>query len=162
MSTKSITECAVAIYLEESELQELGLCLPVSAKDARTLIANAMLTSGRQPWEDMEVDMFTYDDSVLLLARPTGQGADCFLFEDLETLLGAVQCLPQTAQSTLLWMDGNYYLMLGVNTIEHANALYEFGFPVRCTAEKAAHIAEHGKLLIGNQAIFQLTRYFCH
>lgn len=160
MSAESITECAVAIYLDETELQELGLHLPVSAKEARTLITNAMLTSGREPWCEMEVDMFTYDDSVLLLARPSEGAAQCFLFEDFEDLLGAIPSLPRTAQSTLIWMDGNYFLFLGVNDIGHTSALYEFGQPLRWNEGRWAHIAEHGKVLLANHAIFELDRYF--
>lgn len=160
MSSENITECAVAIFLDETELQELGLHIPVSAKQARTLITNAMLISGREPWCEMEVDMFTYDDSVLLLARPAEGAAQCFLFEDLEDLLGAVGCLPATAQSTLIWMDGGYYLFLGIHDIGHSGALYEFGRPVPFSDEHWAHIAEHGKILAANHAIFTLTRYF--
>ena len=112
MSTNSITECAVAIYLEGADLRELGLHVPVSTADARTLIVNAMRTSGRQPWGQMEVEMFTYDDSVLLLARPSDRAATCF------------------------------------------------GHPYRCSAGQAAHMAEHGKVLMANRAAFLLNRYF--
>ena len=50
MATESITESAVAIYLEEPELQELGLHIPVSAREARALISDVMRKGGRQPW----------------------------------------------------------------------------------------------------------------
>lgn len=160
MATESITECAVAIYLAESELEELGFHIPVSAKDAKTLISNAMLTSGRQPWGKMEVDMFTYDDSVLLLARPSDRAIHCFVFDDFEDLLAAALSLPMTAQSTLIWMDGAYYLFLGVTEVGRSGALYEFGHPVHCNEGSFAHIAEHGDLLLTNRAIFELCRHF--
>lgn len=160
MATESITECAVAIYLAESELEELGLHIPVSAQDAKTLISNAMLTSGRQPWGKMEVDMFTYDDSVLLLARPSDRAVHCFVFDTFEDLLGAVGSLPRTAQSTLIWMDGAYYLFLGVNEVGRSGALFEFGRPVHCSEGSFAHIAEHGDVLLTNRAIFELRKHF--
>lgn len=160
MSTESITECAVAIYMDETELQELGFHIPVSAKDAKTLISNAMLTSGRQPWRKMEVDMFTYEDSILLLARPSGKTIHCFAFDDFEDLLGAVACLPVTTQSTLIWLDETYYLFFGINPVGNANVLYEFGCPVHCSEGHFAHIAEHGKVLLANHALFELNRCF--
>ena len=160
MSTNSITECAVAIYLEGADLRELGLHVPVSTADARTLIVNAMRTSGRQPWGQMEVEMFTYADSVLLLARPSDRAATCFRFDDLEDLIAGAACLPEDTQSTLIWLNGNYYLFLGVQEVGHTGALYEFGHPYRCSAGQAAHMAEHGKVLMANRAAFLLNRYF--
>ena len=160
MSTETITECAVAIYLEGSELRELGLCLPVSAADARTLIVNAMRTNGRQPWSLMEVEMFTYEDSVLLMARPSERAISGFRFDDLEDLMSAAHVLPENTQSTLIWLNGNDYLFLGVQEVGHTGALYEFGRPHRCSPGQAAHIAEHGKVLMANRAVFLLNRYF--
>lgn len=160
MSTKSITESAVAIYLEETELQELGLHIPVSAKEARALISDVMREGGKQPWGKMEVDMFTYDDSVLLLARPSGKAVSCFVFEDLEALLGAALCLDDEAQSTLIWLDGCYYLFFGVGETGHAPSLYEFGRHRNCDDASFAHMAEHGKVLMAGHAIRDLRRYF--
>lgn len=159
MATESITERAVAIYLEETELQELGLHIPVSAAEARALIVSAMRTKGKRPWQTMEVDMFTYDDSVLLLARPSGKAAECFVFEDLEALLGAAGCLPRDTPSTLLWMDGAYYLLLDDPRLS-APSLNEFGRRVDCTCSGAAHMTEHGKVLLSGAAVGDLRRYF--
>lgn len=160
MSAESITECAVAIYLEGDRLRELGLGLPVSPGDARTLIANAMRTSGRQPWGDMEVDMFTYEDAVLLLARPSDMAHHCFRFDDLEALLSAAACLPEDTESTLIWLNGQYHLFLGVQDVGRTGALYEFGQPFRCPDALAAHMAEHGQVLMKERAVFLLHRYF--
>lgn len=159
MATESITERAVAIYLEQAELLELGLHIPVSAGDARTLIVSAMRTNGKQPWQTMEVDMFTYDDSVLLLARPSGKAAECFAFDDLEDLLGAVCCLDRETPSTLVWLDGSYYLFLDDPRLS-APPLNEFGRRVRCTQSGAAHMTEHGKILLSGRAAGDLRRYF--
>lgn len=160
MATESITESAVAIYLEETELQELGLHIPVSAREARALISDVMRKGGRQPWGKMEVDMFTYDDSVLLLARPSGKAVSCFVFDDLEALLGAALSLSAAAQSTLIWLDGSYYLFFGPGETCQAPALYEFGQRQSCDDGSFAHIAEHGKVLLANHAVSELRRYF--
>lgn len=160
MSAESITESAVAIYLEETELKELGLHIPVSAKEAKTLISNAMRKGGWQPWGKMEVDMFTYDDSVLLLARPSGKAVDCFAFDDLESLLGAALCLAPDALSTLIWMDGSYYLFFGPGDAGSKAPLYEFGRRVRCDDGSFAHMAEHGNVLMANHAVSELRHYF--
>ena len=101
MSTKSIHPYAVALYYTQAELQELGLEMPVTAQTARRLVSNALCGSGREPWSGMEVDLFSYEDAVLLLARPSQESAHCFLFRDFEELLAAVRCLPETAPSTL-------------------------------------------------------------
>lgn len=159
MATESITESAVAIYLEETELRELGLHIPVSAKDAKDLISSAMRNRGWQPWGKMEVDMFTYDDSVLLLARPSGKAVDCFAFDDLEALLGAALSLPE-ALSTLIWLDGRYYLFFGPGDAAHAAPLFEFGERLRCDDGSFAHMAEHGKVLLAGHAVGDLRRYF--
>lgn len=160
MSTKSIHSHAVALYYTQAELQELGLDLPVTAQTARRLVSNALCISGREPWSEMEVDLFSYEDALLLLARPSPETAHCFLFSDFETLLTAARCLPETTPSTLLWADGNFFLFLGVCSMQGIGALYEFGQPVCCTPEQAAHLAEHGNILIGSRAIFTLGRYF--
>lgn len=160
MSTKSIHPYAVALYYTQAELQELGLEMPVTAQTARRLVSNALCGSGREPWSGMEVDLFSYEDAVLLLARPSQESAHCFLFRDFEELLAAVRCLPETAPSTLLWADGNFFLFLGVCSMQGIGALYEFGQPVCCTPEQSAHLAEHGNILIGSRAIFTLGRYF--
>lgn len=160
MATESITESAVAIYLEETELQELGLHIPVSAREARALISDVMRKGGRQPWGKMEVDMFTYDDSVLLLARPSGKAVSCFVFDDLESLLGAALSLSAAAQSTLIWLDGRYYLFFGPGETCQAPALYEFGQRQSCDDGSFAHIAEHGKVLMAGHAVSELRRYF--
>lgn len=159
MATESITESAVAIYLDVEELRELGLHIPVSAKDAKALISSAMRKGGWQPWGKMEVDMFTYDDSVLLLARPSGKLADCFAFDDLEALLGAAMNLPETL-STLIWLDGRYYLFFGPGDAGHAAPLFEFGQHLRCDDGNFAHMAEHGKVLLADHAVRDLRRYF--
>jgi len=160
MATESITESAVAIYMEEAELQELGLHIPVSAKDAKALISDVMRKGGRQPWGMMEVDMFTYDDSVLLLARPSGKAVDCFVFDDLEDLLGAAFCLAPGEGSTLIWLDGSYYLFFGPGDTGRAAPLYEFGRHIHCDDGSFAHMAEHGKVLLAGHAVGDLRRYF--
>lgn len=159
MATESITESAVAIYLEETELRELGLHIPVSARDAKALISSAMRKGGWQPWGKMEVDMFTYDDSVLLLARPSGKLADCFAFDDLEALLGAALELPDRL-STLIWLDGRYYLFFGPGDAGYTAPLYEFGQHLRYDDGSFAHMSEHGKVLLSGHAIKDLRRYF--
>ena len=160
MSAESITESAVAIYLEETELRELGLHIPVSAKDAKNLLSNAMRKGGWQPWGKMEVDMFTYDDSVLLLARPSGKAVSCFVFDDLEALLGAALSLDPASQSTLIWLDGSYYLFFGPGETCQAPALYEYGRRQSCDDGSFAHISEHGKVLLAGRAVSELRRYF--
>ena len=69
-------------------------------------------------------------------------------------------CLPEDTQSTLIWLNGNYYLFLGVQEVGHTGALYDFGHPYRCCAGQAAHMAEHGKVLMANRAAVLLNRYF--
>lgn len=160
MSTKNIHSHAVALYYTREELRELGLEMPVTAQTARRLVSNALRGCGRDPWPEMEVDLFSCRDALLLLARPCPKTAHCFLFRDFEDLLAAVRCLPETTPSTLLWADGNFFLFLGVCSVQGVSALYEFGQPVCCTPEQSAHLAEHGKVLIDNRAVFTLCRYF--
>ena len=80
MSDAAVTGDVVALCLSVEELRERGLGGAISDAEARVLVYNELLLAGREPWLEMEVELFLSCNSLLLVARPIAGETHCFVF----------------------------------------------------------------------------------
>lgn len=160
METQTCTSHAVTLYFSQEDLNHRGLQLPLAPAEARQLVQSSLLTGGLAPWTAMEIDLFTYGTSLLLVARPAAETAAAFRFETLEDLIQAARLLPRAMPAVLLWSDDSFLLLPGILPEPLPRALYEFGTPAVYSAYEWAHLQEHGKMLMPGGAVSLLQQYF--
>ena len=125
METQTCTSHAVTLYFSQEDLNHRGLQLPLAPAEARQLVQSSLLTGGLAPWTAMEIDLFTYGTSLLLVARPAAETAAAFRFETLEDLIQAARLLPRATPAVLLWSDDAFLLLPGILPEPLPRALYE-------------------------------------
>lgn len=161
MSLKTISNSAVAIYLSRAELSAQGITDDaITGSVARRLVREALLAGGETPWDDMELELFAGEDSLLLLARPGSFRLHCFRFPEFDALADAALACPCDLPSAVTYLDGAYYLFVRVGDEDVPDAMFEFGEAVHCPDGFFTYAGEHGDCLIAAGAIAVLKEKF--
>ena len=160
MSNVAVTDDVVVLYLTSEELSSRGLDVLISAAQAHALVQNELLRGGCAPWMSMETELFSSGGDLLLIARPVLREVHCFRFGEFEDLLAAVWFLCEASQSELIYYDNSYYLTMKTEYREIPHSVFELGEQQEFSENYAAHLAEHGDVIIGRNAIEVLLREF--
>lgn len=156
MPVSNISSHAVSISLSAEELPPV-----LDAEAAKSLIREALEAGGQPVWGDMEVELFTGNGGVLLIARPLMGEPRCFSFDDFERLLSAVLPIQDDFPSALTYMDGLWLLSLRCREEDVPFSLSEFGEPFDEYSENLDLFhSEHGSRLIFRRAIGTLKDRF--
>ena len=160
MSNITVADDVVALYLTADELNKRGLGAIISDAQAHALIQNELVRVGCAPWLSMEMELFSSCGDLLLLARPIFREVHCFRFREFEHLLDAVDFLCGTLQSELIYYDNSYWLIIKTEYREIPYSVFEFGEHPEFSANYAVHLAEHGDVIITQNAVEVLRREF--
>lgn len=159
-SQKTVTSSAVAIYLSRGELEGCGIQTEINGETAKKLVRDSLVAQGELPWKDMELELFSNGDTMLILARPGVFQPYCFRFEDFEGLMTAVKECAFDMPSTLTYAEGKYFLFLRAGTDGMPASMYEFGEAQPCPDGFMTHTAEQGGMIIQAGAITLLKKIF--
>jgi hypothetical protein len=161
MSQKTISNSAVAIYLSRAELSAQGITgTAITGSVARRLVREALLAGGETPWDDMELELFAAEDSLLLLARPGSFKLHCFRFFDFDALTDAALACPFDLPSAVTYLDGAFYLFVRAGDADVPSAMFEFGEAAHCPDGFFTYACEHGERIIPRGAIAVLREKF--
>ena len=160
MIPDTITDRAVALSFSSEELQSLGISEQFTDQEVRTLVQNALLSCGKNPWPDIDAELYQHSGHYFLLAHPTQFHLVCFCFSDFEELLSAISLCPTPLPSSLTYNNGNYLLFVKRKTHSLPAPLYEFAEAFPCSQLEAAHLNEQGTLLIADNAMSILLEKF--
>lgn len=160
MSLDTVSNHVVAICFSKEELEKLGYNTALSGDKARQLVRNALKEKGVAPWIEMEIELFSCAQSLLIMARRARRRTYRFVFRDSEALLSAVAGSADEISSRLTLYEDTFYLDIEETEEKIPSALFEFGDPAPLDPDFSAHIAEHGKQLIDHFAISTLKEKF--
>ncbi|MCL2344127.1 MAG: adaptor protein MecA [Firmicutes bacterium] len=160
MYIETVSPNAVAICLLKEEIELRGIAQSMSAGSARELVRQVLREAGQEPWQDMEIELFSRDGDVLIMARPAAGGCALFVFSAGETAVQAALACPAGLPSSLLTQDGRYYLALRCDEQSVPNVLYEYGEAIPKAERLLAHLREHGACLIDSGAVDALKGWF--
>lgn len=158
MVIETVTTQAVSLRISRAEL---GGRRSMTQEEAREAVARALADSGQPPWARMEISLFPAEDELLLIARPVSPCPCRFRFSLFADLAAAIAYLPPETDADAVYICGGYELLLYLAESALPNAVYEFGDPLPCTPELAAHLAEQGDLIARENAVALLQNYFC-
>ena len=158
MTIETVTPQAVSLRISRSEFPGRET---LSAEEAREAVTRALAGCGQPPWERMEISLFPGETEVLIIARPVSPCPCRFRFEQFSYLAAALAYLPEETASDALYIDGGYELLLYLAESALPNAVYEFGEPLPCSPELAAHLLEQGETIAEKDAVKTLREYFC-
>ena len=149
MTAQLITEGAVAALLFPED--------DASPGGVRAVVASLLRGAGLDVWPDMEIELFPAAGETLLMARPAARLSCVWCFAGPEELIGAaLACGDMPSQ--LVTLDGRYYLLTGPDADAR---LREFSLAEPGGGELAAHLREHGRVLIERGAAARLRSAFC-
>ena len=160
MLIEAVSNDVVAICLNQLELNSRGLDTALSGNDARKLVVKALKEQGEQPWPEIEVELFTSEHSLLLLARPARQKTCCFSFNTIESIISAVCAYDCAAPSELFYYEGSYLLLIREAPEKLPFTLFEYGDRLHVHASLPVHIREHSNCLISENAIGLIRNTF--
>ena len=153
MEIETLTAEAAVLSLAAEELLERDLDRRLCA-----LVRQALLSRGLQVWEAMEASLLQCGDRALLLAWPTETAV--YVFSALEDLLQAARGCPESARSALTYADGLWQLFLRCVRGRVPVSLGEFGTRAPGGEALLTHLCEHGELVLAENAVGTLRRYF--
>ena len=160
MSLETVSDSVVALCIGMEDLTLRGLDTSLSGSMARVLVREALISKGVSPWPDMEVDLFSNADGLLLFARPVKAELHCFCFTDFEALLAAISRCDFSPESRLTYFSGKYYLNITSSSTALCGALFEFGEYLSLPRGMCSHIFEHGEVIIAHNAVSALRNNF--
>ena len=146
MSSVFVTNDLITISLTEEELLNRSFDGVITNVDARRMICRELELAGFDPWPSVEIELFMGHESLLLIARPASV-AHCFAFGSLDDLLCAAEHIGSFG-SSLVFYDGKYSLIVSAGRRNIPLALFEFGDCISKSNRFAAHIMEHGEMII--------------
>lgn len=152
MTAQLVSPEAVAVLLDT---EDIG-----GAENARALVLALLDDAGLSPWADMEIELFPGSEGTLLLARRSDLICEGYRFDDFEELLSAAAACPTEYPAQLFACGGAYYLLLHRPAGREGPEMNEFCLDGTLASGMIAHIREHGRLLIGRQAISLLRKIF--
>ena len=158
MVIETVTPQAVSLRISRAELDGRRT---MTQQEAREAVLRALTDSGQPPWLRMEISLFPAEEELLLIARPVSPCPCRFRFQCFNDLTAALAYLPTETDSDVVYIEGGYELLLYLAESALPNALYEFGEPLPCTPELAAHLTEQGELIARENAVSLLQKYFC-
>ena len=158
MVIETVTPQAVSLRISRAELDGRRT---MTQQEAREAVLRALTDSGQPPWLRMEISLFPAEEELLLIARPVSPCPCRFRFQRFSDLAAALVYLPAETDSDVVYIEDGYELLLYLAESALPNALYEFGEPLDCTPELAAHLSEQGDLIARENAVSLLQRYFC-
>ena len=158
MVIETVTPQAVSLRISRAELDGRRT---MTRQEAREAVSRALKESGQPPWLRMEISLFPAEEELLLIARPVSPCPCRFRFQQFGDLAAAVAYLSPETDSDVVYIENGYELLLYLAESALPNALYEFGEPLPCTPELAAHLSEQGDLIARENAVGLLQRYFC-
>ena len=107
------------------------------------------------------LEIFDSEDGTLVFARARGGEPTCYEFNDIEEVICAVRVCPDDTISFLASDAGRYVLIVYPwNRESPPMRLSEFGEPIAAHPDITRHIEEHGKLLLGPEAVREIKRAF--
>lgn len=159
---ETITNYAVAICLSRDELLSQGFGESISEKAAMEMVRQTLISRGEDPWQNMEIEVFTGEEELLLMARPVSLSVYCFIFRDFESIISAISSFQESPPSFITYLEGSYYLLMRMKQGAAPMALYEYGQGLSCSDLLAVHITEHGRLIAGGDAVSMIRQSFVH
>lgn len=157
MDIQMITDRSFSIYLTGSELTARHI-VPgaVSLADAEHLIEGIFGEStGRS-----KVELFCGRDDLIIFVRRPEAVPEVYVFPASEPLICAACAAPE--EPSALWYAEGRYILAVWPLDSPCSVLGEFGDRLEAPPEYLAHLKEHGKELIGQNAIARLKTTFGH
>ena len=153
MEVNILSEDAFSVYITKDELIYRGLSpADVELEEARQLIEELM----ERPIRDSTLELYSAGGDLLVFVTRNCAEISLFVFTELESLIeAALAC--DSAASSLLYMDGRYYLSVRGKL---SGAFAEYGTRVSSPELIAANIAEHGRLIVSDNAIQKIKETF--
>ena len=161
MTIEPIGSAGVALYITAGDLNERGLAV-------EELTLEEILPMVRQAFEEaeitidgaMEIEAYPNVCGVLVFARVKPGEAAWYSFDGLEEMLGAIRLMDRPLPGGMLGIwEGRYWLRVE-GDLRTRCLLSEFGRQEEPGPYFEARLAEHGTLLIGENAFERLTQYF--
>jgi len=160
MYIETVSASAVAICLPREDLELRGIAAAIGPGPARELVRKVLRDAGQEPWQDMEIELYTRDGDVLIMARPATLCCTLFVFPSGELLIQAADACPGGLPSSAFTRDGKFYLSLRCDERSVPSRLYEFGETLPRAERYITHLREHGECLIDSGAVDTLKRWF--
>lgn len=156
MPDLNVSPWAVSICFSEDELPP-----PLDSASAKKIVSDALFDGGHSVWPDMEVEVFSGNGGVLLIARPLHGALRCFSFRDVEHMIAAALSLGGEPPSRLTYMEGQWLLSIRSGSDRDACALSEFGDRIEDYSDgNEEFLSEHGQVIIPQKAVSVLKRNF--
>ncbi len=152
MTTRLISPDAVALVLEGEEIKD--------SPDAKEIVETLLKSEGFPAWDEMEIEVFEMADHTLLIARKTVNYRSAYGFVDFDKLIDSVSENYEDLPSKLINYNGIYYLLTTAKESSFNHRLNEFCDYERPSENKLAHIKEHGKVIISENAAKTLKNNF--
>lgn len=160
MSQDAVGSDVVAICLSRDELSKKGFSDSLSAVSAKRLILEALKDKGEELWDDMEVEVFTCEDALLVMARPAWNEYHSFYFKSIDNIILSLESTDREFPSSLFYFQGEYILCLRAGEDELPSAFFEYGDHIKHRTEFLAHLCEHGESIIPQDAFSVLRSAF--
>ncbi len=157
MRIETVTPRAVSLRISRSELNGRDT---LTQEEARAAVADALTDSGQPLWERMEISVFPGRTELLVIARPVSPSPCRFRFRRFSHLAAALAYLPPETDSDAVYIDGGFELLLYLSRSALPNAVFEFGEPLPCSPELAAHLVEQGEVIAEKNAVAELRAHF--
>ncbi len=153
MEIETLTADAAVLSLSAEELPQTDRSRRLCA-----LVRQAQAARGLPVWESMEASLLQCGGSALLLAWPTETAV--YAFSAFEDLLCAALACPEPPRAALTYLDGRWYLFLRCVRGRMPAVFGEFGERVPGSEALLIHQCEHGALILPEDAVAALRRYF--
>ena len=157
MDVQTIGSHAFMVYINSKELKENSL-LP---RDVDEHSAKKLLSSLIDDGTPVSIESYPGQDELLIFVRRCAGRPEFYRFDDFNSVLAAAHAMRSDAVSSLYSADGGYVLAVYPwNGDDGTNACVEFGDAMDVLPDYDAYLAEHGKLLISDNAFAFLQQIF--
>ena len=166
MTSQVIGKNKVALFLEEEELAERGLCKTSSeGVELKRLVIEALKESGIATSGNMEIEIFNGKEGILVFAVVGILPSIRYMvFDDIDTFIEAAGVLLELPlHSKLTYCDRKYWLELkdfDGTTEKAAIQLSEFGQCLDADQYKEFVLNEYGTVIEEDNALQTFQRFF--
>lgn len=166
MTSQVIGNNKVALFLEEGDLAERGLCkLSSEGKELKRLVVEALKNSGIQSDGNMEIEIFNGKEGILIFAVVGIMPSIRYMvFDQVEALIEAAGVLLEfPLHSKLTYYEGRYWLEIkdfDETAEKTALQLGEFGRHLSAEEYREYIITEYGTVIEKENALRTFQRYF--
>lgn len=166
MTSQIIGNNKVALFLQEKELAEHGLCkLSSEGREMKRFVVEVLKDLGVRSDGNMEIEIFSGKEGILVFAEVGLEPSVRYMvFDTLECFIEAVGVLNTfPIRSKLTYYDSRYWLAISDfdDTAEKAAMqLGEFGRHIRPDEYRDCFLDEHGEVIERDNALRRFRETF--